>query len=111
MVVKLGKSQHFCYNSASSRFYREVPYGQVAQSVEQRIELSKNQICPRHPSEITIKRFLFRIYLASRKRMLIIEKADFMFSSKIIASEKLNQRANLILNESINEKKKYSRST
>jgi hypothetical protein len=38
MVVKLGKSQHFCYNSASSRFYREVLYGQVAQSVEQRIE-------------------------------------------------------------------------
>jgi hypothetical protein len=38
MAVKLGKSQHFCYNSASSRFYREVPYGQVAQSVEQRIE-------------------------------------------------------------------------
>ena len=38
MVVKLGKSQHFCYNSASSRFYREILYGQVAQSVEQRIE-------------------------------------------------------------------------
>ena len=36
--LKLGKSQHFCYNSASSRFYREVLYGQVAQSVEQRIE-------------------------------------------------------------------------
>jgi hypothetical protein len=57
MVVKLGKSQHFCYNSASSRFYREVLYGQVAQSVEQRIEFSENQICPRHPSEITIKIF------------------------------------------------------
>jgi len=57
MVVKLGKSQHFCYNSASSRFYREILYGQVAQSVEQRIELSKNQICPRHPSEITVKIF------------------------------------------------------
>jgi len=38
MVVKLGKSQHFCYNSASSRFYREILSGQVAQSVEQRIE-------------------------------------------------------------------------
>jgi hypothetical protein len=36
--LKLGKSQHFCYNSASSRFCREVLYGQVAQSVEQRIE-------------------------------------------------------------------------
>jgi len=58
--LKLGKSQHFCYNSASSRFYREVLYGQVAQSVEQRIEFSGNQICPRHPSEITIKRFCLK---------------------------------------------------
>jgi hypothetical protein len=40
MVVKLGKSQHFCYNSASSRIYREILSGQVAQSVEQRIENS-----------------------------------------------------------------------
>ena len=40
-------------------FCREVLYGQVAQSVEQRIELSENQICPRHLSEITIKRFCF----------------------------------------------------
>jgi hypothetical protein len=32
------KIAYFCYNSASSRFYREVLYGQVAQSVEQRIE-------------------------------------------------------------------------
>jgi len=34
------KKGYFCYNSASSRFYREVLYGQVAQSVEQRIENS-----------------------------------------------------------------------
>ena len=59
-ALKLGKSQHFCYNSASSWFYREVLYGQVAQSVEQRIEFSENQICPRHLSEITIKRFCLK---------------------------------------------------
>jgi hypothetical protein len=54
------KKGYFCYNSASSRFYREVLYGQVAQSVEQRIEFSENQICPRHLSEITIKRFCLK---------------------------------------------------
>jgi hypothetical protein len=34
------KKGYFCYNFASSRFYREILSGQVAQSVEQRIENS-----------------------------------------------------------------------
>ena len=42
------KIAYFCYNSASSRFYREILYGQVAQSVEQRIENSPG---PQKPSK------------------------------------------------------------
>ena len=95
MVVKLGKSQHFCYNSASSRFYRENLYGQVAQSVEQRIENPRvgSSILPL--ATIQILKVLLRNVMKKNTKVTIAVALIGLVATAAVAFKYVNARVKI----------------